>query len=172
MSTITSLALTVILANQDPAEMFAPPKEIAQAEFMLGNWKSKGTGMGMDGNPMEFTGSAKCTKIMGRWIEFNTEDDMPGLGKMTGRYMLTYNAMNKEWEGIWFDSLTGHSMKTTGTLKNNTLNMMSGEVPDMMGGMTQFKIQYTKKSDNHIETKVDMKMEGQFVNMLTHNYKK
>lgn len=174
MTTLSILAATLILAPKQDADMFAPPAELKQLSFMLGDWKSDGQGMGMDpSTPMKIKGSATCKMSMGRWYEWDTKDDMEGFGQMLGKFMVTFDPAKKKFEGIWFDSITSYSMRMHGDVKNNHLTMLSEEVPNQMGeGMTQYRISYELKAANHIEAKIDGKMGDQFVNMLTHQYKK
>ncbi len=174
MTTLTLIAAAFIINPiQDPS-MFAPPVELKQLAFMVGDWKSEGTGMGADpSQPMKIKGSASCKVSMDRWFEWNTKDDMEGFGQMTGKFMVTFNDTKKQFEGIWFDSITNYSMRMYGTVKANHLTMLSEEVPSHMGdGNTQYRISYELKTPNHIETKIDSKVQGEFVNMLTHQYKK
>lgn len=170
--TLAAITLATILTHQDMS-MFAPPKELEQAKFMLGNWNSKGKALGMDGKMSDVSGSSKCAMSMDRWIQWDTEDNMPGLGKMKGRFMLTYNPLIQKWEGNWSDSMTSYAMKLTGEFKGTTLTMLSEEVPGWDGtGTTMYRISYMKEGEKAIHCRIESIVEGNFVLMLDNHYSK
>lgn len=170
MTTLTTLICAVALAPQQEA-LYPVPAEFKQASFLVGNWKSEGTGMGMDGGPAKMTGTATGKVTMDRWYELDSKDNMEGFGPMAGKFMLTYNPDKSHWEGIWFDSMMNFSMKTTGTFKEDTFTFMSEEVT-MEGQPMTFRITMKKISNTEYQTKVDMKAGDEYLNVLTNNYKK
>ena len=172
MTTLTALACAIVLApQQQEANPYAVPAEFEKAKFMLGTWESKGTGMGLEGTPVEVTGKTTTKIVMDRWYESTNLDVMEGFGEMHGRFMLTYNNQKNHWEGVWFDSMSSYSMRATGTLKDNTMTLMSEEV-SMEGQPMQFRLLWVVESPSSMKFTVDMKAGDSFVNVLTHNYKK
>ena len=170
MMTVTSLLVAVLMAPQQDMSAYAPPAELKHVSYMVGNWKCSGTAMGMDGSPSKMSGTAKVSLSLDRYIEWNTDDNIEGMGPIKGKFMLSYDSMSKKWQGTWFDTMSSLPLNLSGQMKGNVLTMMSGEMPDMMGGKTVYRVTYTKKSANNIEMKVDFKMNGQFMNAMTNNY--
>ncbi|MCB0826832.1 MAG: DUF1579 family protein [Armatimonadetes bacterium] len=167
------LSTAILAAPRQDASMYAPPAEMKQVEFMVGNWKSEGSGMGMDGQESKIKGSAVAKMAVGgRYLEWVTDDEMDGFGKMQGEFKLTYNTMISKWEGVWFDSMSPYSMRAYGTLKDGVLDMMSEEVDMPEMGKTKFNIVYKKISDKKVDLVVSLVMGEQKIPAVTHHYTK
>lgn len=174
MSLAAMILSTIILTTpRQDASMYAPPVEMKQVEFMLGNWQSDGVGMGMDGKESKIKGSAVASMVIGgRYLEWKTDDNMEGFGKMNGEFKLTYNTMLSKWEGVWFDSMSPNSMRAYGTLKDGVLDMTSEEVnmPEM--GKMKFNILYKKITDKKIDLVVSAIVGDLKVPAVTYHYTK
>ena len=178
---MTTLALTLAMvastqSQETPVQqpqIPAIPKQLDELNFMLGTWEGMGTGMGADGSPIQLDGTATASKQMDRWIQWDSTDNIPGKGMMTGRFMLTYNTMQNQWEGVWFDNQSPFATDFTGTFDGTSLVLTSESVPDMTGtGSSQYTVTFAKKSDNEITMKLESTMAGKNATMIDYLYTK
>lgn len=171
---LSALSLSLVLSMTSAQDMFTPPKEVDQLNWMQGNWKGKGKGANPGGEgEINITGSANCKREMGRWVAWTGDYNMQGMGTMDGRMMLTYNPESKKFEGQWYDNMTSKAMSCTGYIEGKHLVLWSEEIPDqMVGGMTKFKIVYTNVGKNKLDLSVKFRMGETYVNALSLSYTK
>lgn len=87
--------------------------------------------------------------------------------------MLTYNTMQNQWEGVWFDNQSPFATDFTGTFDGTSLVLTSESVPDMTGtGSSQYTVTFAKKSDNEITMKLESTMAGKNATMIDYLYTK
>ncbi|MDI9637369.1 DUF1579 family protein [Kamptonema cortianum] len=166
MVTSLTLTLAVLLARQEQPDFFTPPKELDNIRYMIGNWTAEGTGMGMDGNPVKMTGKATCKLSMGRWIEWDSVDTMPGFGEIRGKLMVTYHTEKKMWEGIWFDNFSAQSLRSYSELKGSDLVFISDPMTGMDGNPTQYRISFLKENDKKMNMKVEFKVGDDYMSAM------
>ena len=135
---VIALAAMIAPAQQDPM-MGAPPKELKSLSFMVGTfdcdfqmWEPGST----QSSPMKGT-ITTAESLNGMWIESRHESEMMGM-PMKGLQMTSYDAAKKQYMAYWFDSMAPGALEMWGTLKGQTLTLVSKpvEVPGMPGKMS------------------------------------
>lgn len=175
MMTTLALAFTMVATATQAQDPIAPPlpKQIEELNFMLGTWEGMGSGMAPDGSPIQVDGSATASKVMDRWIQFDTTDNVPGKGMMVGRFMLTYNPRMNQWEGVWFDNKSPFPTDFTGNFDGTSLILNSETVTDLNGtGSMQYTVTFSKKSETQMTMQIQNASAGRNSLMLDYTYNK
>lgn len=106
---------------------FAPMKEHALLKKEAGTWTAKGK-MWMPGatEAMEFEGVEKNEMVGDLWVATDFKGNFGGV-EFHGHGRLGFNVDSKKYEGTWFDSMSPHTTKMTGTYDeaSKTLTMHS-----------------------------------------------
>ncbi len=129
--------------------------------------------MSSEGKTVQIDGSSNVSTQLDRWIQWDTTDNIPGFGMMSGRMMLTYNTITNMWEGTWFDNRTSYAAKFNGSFANNTLSMTSDPMPNANGaGSSQYMMTVTKTSDTEFTMKLETTMNGANATLIDYTYSK
>ena len=129
--TFATLAFSAIGQQVPP-----PPKELADAAWMVGKWTGTGTSM-MQGMEGKVTSSVRVRRVLDSWYEWDMDDNVAGM-KSGGRMMFTYDPMAKRWVSVYFNGSGPEAIKSGGHFKGGTLAFES-EWSDMMGAKVRFK---------------------------------
>ena len=135
------LATAIAYAGQDPQQPMAAtqPKELRALSCMMGTWdadlKMYEPGS-MQATPLKGTVVTAAT-LNGMWIEARHEAVM-GEMPMKALEMTCYDAAKKQYRTYWFDSTGPGGLEFLGTLKGQTLVLLSKpeEIPGMPGKST------------------------------------
>jgi hypothetical protein len=166
------MALTIAVASAQESMM--PPRpsaELDQLNFLVGEFNSADSFMGMDGK----RGTGKST-ISAKWaigkrhLTSAFKGSFPGMGEMEGLAIITWNEMKSAYQLHFFDSSTGMPMVCTGKFDNGALVMTSEEVEVPGMGKSTFRVSYKKLDDKKVEFKLDMKMGEEWMNQMTSVY--
>lgn len=159
---VFSAALSV--AQEDPSMMMPPPPELNQLWFLLGDFEGPiKMSMNPGAPPLETQAKVKAVKTLGgMWLELFHSFDMEGT-EMTGRMLLTYEPSKKKYVSYWFDSAAPGAMTMTGSVKGQTLIMISDpvEMPGMPGKVT-FRATWSMKSATDVKFVLEMKTAGKW----------
>jgi len=123
---IASLVLAVAIAPAQDPMMPAPPAELKNLNWMLGDFT---TDLKMyepgasEGTPVPGTTTAKMS-LGDVYIESRFEADMGGM-KMTGLQMTSYDPATKEYVAWWFDSMAPGVLELRGKLTGQVLVLTS-----------------------------------------------
>lgn len=171
--TLTIATLALCYASYAQMPDMAPPKEMANLNWLLGTWTgNQEYSMGEPGAKPE-KGSAKITfkkALGGRFI--NGDHDMMMMGmKMTGTAMLTYDPSKKVWREYWFDSMTPEVLAFTGGPVNGEYVLTSE--PVAMNGMpeTRYRASYAHKAGKMV-FKLQMQAGENWQTIVTGTYTK
>ena len=170
------LLVTLLAALAAPAfaqEMPAPPstEHVQKLSWLVGTFDGKEK-LYMMGEPMDGTShSVNEFVLQGRYLQSRVTYDMAG-EKMDGIFMVTYNDSISKYEAVWFDSMSGQTMRCHGTLEGQTLSFTSEELEMPGMGKQIFLITYTRKSDGTIEMKLDMKAGDEVTPLIRSTMKK
>ena len=135
-SLMTALVLAVAIAPAQDPMMPAPPAELKNLAWMLGDFNAdlKMYEPGQtEGAPMPGSTTAKMS-LGDVYIESRFEADMGGM-KMTGLQMTTYDPAKKQYVAWWFDSMAPGVLELRGKLTGQVLVLKSEpiEIPGMPG---------------------------------------
>lgn len=98
---------THLASRPDLADLGAPPKELAEMDWMLGRWSIEAVVEGRDARPADH-GTAEITRVNGGvWIQM--ADTYPSGNQDLG--FLTYNRVTQRWIAIGLDT-TGNAVTT------------------------------------------------------------
>ncbi|MBX3095675.1 MAG: DUF1579 family protein [Fimbriimonadaceae bacterium] len=180
MRNIIAPALLVLFAMGASATATAqemPPmpstENVQKLSWLVGSFKGNDTFF-MEGQ--EASGSSTNVGSMilqNRYLRMDVTYEIPGLGKMDGMMLLTYNNAKEKYEGFWVDSMSDYTMRAYGVMEGNSLKLVSEEVDDpMMGGKVVYHITYTKNADGSVTMKLDLKMGDDMMPMIRSEMKK
>lgn len=132
--------------GQDPEAMMKAYLELAKpgpahaklAE-MAGDWDYVMRSYEDPEHPMEITGTAAMSMVMGgRYLKQETEGMMMG-SPFTGVGVTGYNNITKEYESIWYDNMGTGIMKSVGGAEGDVIVMHSEYVDPMTRRSMQVK---------------------------------
>lgn len=129
------MACTAMLATarQDTMQMPKAPKEMEACKDMVGTWSGEMT-MFMGPESMKSKDTMVCAMVMGgRYMEAKHTIEMPGMGTMEGRQLMTYSEKEKMYVSWWFDSMESDAMVQKGKMEGKKLVLVSE--PIEMAGM-------------------------------------
>lgn len=154
-------------------EMPAPPstEHVQKLSWLVGTFDGKDK-LYMMGEALDGTSrSINEFVLQGRYLQNRVTYDMGGM-KMEGIFMITYNDTLSKYEGVWFDNMSGQTMRCRGTLEGQTLKLTSEEMemPDM--GKVIYLITYTRKPDGTVEMKLDLRVGEQMSPLIVSTMKK
>lgn len=135
-SLMTALVLAVAIAPAQDPMMPAPPAELKNLAWMLGDFNAdlKMFEPGQtEGAPMPGSTTAKMS-LGDVYIESRFEADMGGM-TMTGLQMTSYDSAKKQYVAWWFDSMAPGVLEMRGRLTGQVLVLKSEpiEIPGMPG---------------------------------------
>lgn len=149
----------------------APPPEMKQIEFLLGDWSGKET-YHMMGQATETTATINFKKtLVGRYFQMTHKAKMPGFGDTEGLMLVTYDSDKKKFMQYWFDSTAAGSMESEGSLNGNTL-LFESKPTMMMGESVTFRSTFVKKSDKNVTFLLEMKQGEQWATFIEGSYNK
>jgi hypothetical protein len=100
---------------QEAAWQTPPEKEHAWLQQFVGEWKTRGTMAGAEGQP-PLEGREQVRSLGDYWILSEVSGTMPGGGRMSAVMTLGYDPERKRFVGTWIDSVTTHMWQYEGTL--------------------------------------------------------
>ncbi len=127
------------------AQLGTPGEEHEQLAVMVGSWDTKMEALSADMAAFNSTGSATFEPVMdGRFIKQNYSGSMMG-APMTGVGLSGYNKASKQYEGVWYDSMSTALYMVKGD-KTDTGWVYEGEETDPMSGQ-KFAFRHVIKMD-------------------------
>lgn len=143
---LASLAVVLCFAAQALAQAAAPGPEQKVLAEIAGTWDCT---IKMEGMPESKGTSVSKMDVGGMWLVTDFSGEMAG-AKYFGKGLDGYDTLKKKYVGVWADSMGGPPMVMYGDYdKEKKTLTMTGEGPDMTGGMTTFKGVTTHPDKDH-----------------------
>lgn len=168
LSAITAPAMTP--PSQDPG--MAPPAELKQLDFMIGDWSGKET-YHLMGAKTDATATVSFKKALGnRYIMMSHTAKMPQVGNTEGLMLITYDPAKKKFISWWFDSAGPGTVESEGSLEMGSLTSVSK--PTMLEGMgtAAFRSTFTLKGEREMTFHLEMKSGADWTTFIEGSYKK
>ncbi len=164
------LALGIAVRAQDEMMEPMPTKELEKINFLLGHGKGDMTLYWMGQESKAKTETVCEMGLGGRFVVMKNTMDMPGMGKVEGLFMITYNAKEKAFLGWWYDQMASDALKFKGNMEGNKLVMTSDlfEMPGMPA-QTKMRSTYEPQGKNVLFT-LDMEANGKWQPMMKCSY--
>lgn len=131
-------------AVEPPKKMEMPkaPAEIGErVKAMSGTWTCTGTGAGMDGKDLKFTGTMKSKADLDGFWAHDSFDGAMGEGKSSMKFKFesfsTFDATSKKWRTMFMDSFGGQMVGTGDAMKDGKMDTMSDAMDSR--GKSEFK---------------------------------
>ena len=143
MSKLKLLVLaTLTIAGTALADPPKPPQEVSDMlKAMTGTWKCTGTGQGMDGKDVKFTGTMSSKSDLDGFWSHNSFQGTMGEGKTAAKFKFesyaTYDATTKKWRNMMMDNMGGSMVGTSDGMKDLKMDTMA-DAQDAHG-KAQFK---------------------------------
>lgn len=145
MRTLATVLAVLLAVPAFAQEMPKPGKEHELLKKMVGTWD---TTMKVEGQDVKGTTVYK-SDLGGFWVTSTLESEMFGQ-KFTGKGMDGYCPVKKKYLTIWTDSMGPSPVIMEGTYDAETKTItMTGDGPDMEGGMTKYKSITKLTDDDH-----------------------
>lgn len=176
--TVASIVAVVLIARAAAQEQEAPtlPKQQKQHEWLkqlVGEWEVEAEMfMGPDQPPMKSKGAETVRAIGGFWVQGEIKSQVFG-ESFTGILTLGYDAEKKQYVGTWIDSMTGHLWTYRGAVNDKgDMLTLETEGPCHTGETCRFKETIEIKSKDHKVFTSKMEMDGEWITIMTANYKR
>lgn len=165
------LVLGSVAAAQNAADL-APPKELANLDWILGKWTGSHTFAEPGGKASRSKADMTFDRYLAKRFVRGSFSGVVGGMKMEGVHLTTYDPNSKSWKGWWFDSIESGVMEVDGTLKNGVLTQVSKpiEMPGM--GPQTYRTTYTKVDARHLKFKLEVKSGAGWTTMMEGSYTK